>query len=301
NGSASVDNGGTPSDPTDDAVDYVPDTDFTGSDSFDYSFADANGDTATARVDVSVEPAASDEVTKGLDFPGSAAVSSTMRFRFRNPLEIYPATYIWRAYPRRQSGYYTAFFWGNDDGQGNINTFVDAYYGFHPYPDPPPSGDQAKWEIAVDFNDFTSASNVVYGRWYTQAARCWEDPVTGEKHHEFYWDLPNTDASHRVTRTVRQSWGETYPPAPALTWGDAPWNPGNEVWDGMLTGFQIYSTDLTVQQILDEVQSPLSTAAGQNNIWYLNLNPTPSDISDKSGNGHNPEWVGSRRPSLWQK
>ena len=110
NGSASVDNGGTPSDPTDDAVDYVPDTDFTGSDSFDYSFADANGDTATASVTVSVEPAASDQVTKGLDFPGSAAVSSTMRFRFRNPLDIYPATYIWRAYPRRQSGYYTAFF-----------------------------------------------------------------------------------------------------------------------------------------------------------------------------------------------
>src|SRR3989344_7233854 len=29
----------------------------------------------------------------GLDFPGSAAVATTMRFRFLNPLPIYPATY----------------------------------------------------------------------------------------------------------------------------------------------------------------------------------------------------------------
>jgi hypothetical protein len=28
------------------------------------------------------------------------------------PLAIYPATYIWRAYPIRQAGYYTAFFLG---------------------------------------------------------------------------------------------------------------------------------------------------------------------------------------------
>ena len=70
---------------------------------------------------------AQDAVT-GLDFPGSAAVSTTMRFKFVNPhtngLPIYGpggngVTYIWRAYPRQQAGYYTAFFWGNDDGQGN--------------------------------------------------------------------------------------------------------------------------------------------------------------------------------------
>ena len=60
----------------------------------------------------------------GLDFPGSAAVATTMRFRFLNPLPIYPATYIWRAYPRQQAGYYTAFFWGNDDGQGTLKTFL---------------------------------------------------------------------------------------------------------------------------------------------------------------------------------
>ena len=33
--------------------------------------------------------------------------------------------------------------------------------------------------------------------------------------------------------------------------------------------------------------------------WYLNMNPSPSDISDKSGRGNNPAWVGTERPTLW--
>ena len=41
----------------------------------------------------------------------------------------------------------------------------------------------------------------------------WSDG--SDKHHEFYWDLPNTDASHRVTHTAPASYGETNPPEPA--------------------------------------------------------------------------------------
>ena len=51
--------------------------------------------------------------------------------------------------------------------------------------------------------------------------------------------------------------------------------------------------------MLAEANSPLSTAAGQASIWYLNTNPTPNDISDKSGKGHHPVWVGSKRPGLY--
>jgi hypothetical protein len=51
--------------------------------------------------------------------------------------------------------------------------------------------------------------------------------------------------------------------------------------------------------VLSEVNAPLSTGAGAANIWYLNLSPTPTDISDKSGQGHHPAWVGSARPRLW--
>lgn len=229
---------------------------------------------------------------RGLDFPGSSSVPTTMRFRYLNPLPIYPATYIWRAYPRQQSGYYTAFFWDNDDGLGDLRTFlwksnggVDSYYGAHSYPDPPPYGSAHNWEISIEQQDFQNG-RVVYDRWYTQALRVWAD--SSGKHHEFYWDLPNTDAQHLVTRDSPASWGNEMPPVPALTWGDAPWAPGNEVWNGILRGIQVYSTVLSVPDILSEANSPLSTSAGADNIWYLKLNPRPDDIADKSGRGHHP-------------
>jgi len=62
NGTASVDDNGTPGDPTDDSIDYTPDTDFAGSDSLAYEIEDADGDTDTATVDVTVNPAGSGDV-----------------------------------------------------------------------------------------------------------------------------------------------------------------------------------------------------------------------------------------------
>ena len=240
----------------------------------------------------------------GLDFPGSAAVSTTMRFKFDNPqndgLPIYGpggtgVTYIWRAYPRQQAGYYTTFFWGNDGAFWWDSGSPNTYYGAHPYPQPPPSGITHRWEVATDGGDFLSAENVVYDRWYTQALVAWSDG--SGKHTLFYWDLP--DQTRVISVDSSTSYGNTLPPNPALTWGDAPWAPGNEVWNGILRGIQIYSTKLSLADIQSEVTSPLSTPAGANNIWYLNLNPTPSDISDKSGNGHHPSWVGNERPALY--
>ncbi len=247
---------------------------------------------------------ANNSVNLGLDFPGSNGTINTMRFKFTNPLPAYPATYIWRAWPRQQNGYYTAFFWGNDDGGGTLNTFLwtsnggaDSYYGAHPYPDVPPDGSTHQWEISIEQQDFVNGP-VVYNRWYTQALRVWVGS-DGRKHHEFYWDLPNTDANHRVIRISDASWGNVNPPVPTLTWGDAPWNPGKEVWDGILRGIQIYTSALSLADILSEVRTPLSTAAGSASIWYLNLNPTPGDIADQSGKSHDPVWVGSERPAQW--
>jgi hypothetical protein len=231
----------------------------------------------------------------GLDFPGSAATSGTIRFRFSNPLAIYPATYIWRVYPRQQSGYYTTFFWGNDGPFWWDNGSPNTYYGAHPYPYPPPSG-TPRWEIATDRGgDYLSSDSVAFNRWYTQALRVWSD--SSGKHHEFYWDLPNTSRVIRVD--VSASFGNINPPNPALTFGDAPWNPSNEMMNGIIRGIQIYSTTLSVNDIMTESTAPLSTSSGASKVWYMNLNPTPSDISDKSGANHQPEWVGSERPRLW--
>ena len=245
--------------------------------------------------------------TMGLDFPGSACVSTTMRFQFTNPqnkgLPIYGpngrgVTYIWKAYPRQQLGYYTTFFWGNE-GEFTPN----AYYGFHPYPQG--DGTRHKWEIAGDQGRDLLGGNVVYNRWYTQVARVWAD-ATG-KHLEFYWDWPNQ--SRVITHSTSPSVDNVNPPNPVLAWGDAPWpsstgiygpsGQGNEVYNGILRGIQIYNNLLSFRNIQGEIRKPLSTATGSSYIWYINISPTPTDISDKSGKNHNPMWVGGERPTLY--
>ncbi|WP_197505836.1 tandem-95 repeat protein [Urechidicola croceus] len=55
-GTVTVNDGGTPNDPTDDTIDYTPALDFTGTDSFEYTITDANGDMSTATVTVTVNP-----------------------------------------------------------------------------------------------------------------------------------------------------------------------------------------------------------------------------------------------------
>jgi hypothetical protein len=223
-----------------------------------------------------------------------------MRFRFLNPLAIYPATYIWRAFPRQQAGFYTAFFWANDDGQGTDATFLwkqgvaDTHYGAHPYPtNDNTTGTVHEWEIAL-LGDFVNGL-VVKDQWYTQVFTAFGDG-TG-KHHTFYWNWPNIDAANIVARSMPTTYGNVNPPFPTLTWGDAPWRPGGEVWIGVLRGFQFYDVVLSPAEIAAEIANPGSVRTP----WYLNLNPTPSDITDKSGNRHDPEWVGNERPSLWSQ
>ena len=54
NGTVSVDDNGTPGDPTDDTILYTPNNGFSGTDTFRYTIADANGDQSTATVTVTV-------------------------------------------------------------------------------------------------------------------------------------------------------------------------------------------------------------------------------------------------------
>jgi len=227
-------------------------------------------------------------IITGLDFPGNVVVTTTMRFEFTAPMAAYPATYIWRVNPREQEGYYTAFFHANNSADFNNQL---EYYGFHPYPDPPPplTGTQ-KWEISVDGGSDITGDPVVFDRWYVQVAVVSKDGFA--THHTYYWDWPDT-TTHKIV------WpGHLYAPAPnpAIMVGDNPWNPGEEVFDGVMRGFQFYDVALTPSEIAQEIAAPGSVRQP----WYLNLNPTPTDISDKSGNRHHPGWVGTERPTLWK-
>jgi hypothetical protein len=232
----------------------------------------------------------------GLEWPGDGAVRRMLYWH--NPFPMYDATYIFKVYPRKKTSgayrYYTTFFWGNDgsfiwDG-GNGNT----YYGAHPYPTPPPTG-PGQWEISVYSNDYVTGTEVQWDRWYTQAFRAWRESPS-ITHHEFYWDLPDT--SKVISRTVVDpAWASKNPPTPSIHMGQAAWGyyPGDEEFNGIIRGIQIYSGLLSIADIQSEIAAPKSTLAGQNLMWYLNIDPRPSDVTDKKGMGitHNPLWRGT--------
>jgi len=56
NGTVNINDGGTPNDPTDDVLTYIPDPDYNGPDSFTYTVCNTAGDCSTATVNVDVIP-----------------------------------------------------------------------------------------------------------------------------------------------------------------------------------------------------------------------------------------------------
>ena len=248
----------------------------------------------------------------GLEWDGVGSTRSMLLWDLgADPVfPMYPATYIFRVLPHAKTGvefpngYYTTFFWGNNgtfiwDG-GNAG----SYYGMHPYPTPAPDG-EGEWEISVRSDDFVTGTKVDWDRWHTQAIRVWRDSASITQ-HEFYYDLPDTGKV--ITHEVNDAgWAATMPPSPAIVVGQAPDNgsgaswggyPGWEEFHGVIRGMQFYTTNLSVADILLEIATPMGTTAGANNIWYLNINPTPTDTADDSGQGNDPTWEGAA-PALY--
>lgn len=256
----------------------------------------------------------------GLDFPGNQialADGDDCRFRWQNPqnsgFDWLNTTIMWRVLVREQTdapgngtqsrGYMSLIFWGSDDGNGGFKnwrpeSFVNGAnaWGFHPYPDGPNTTLNAhRWEIA-DGSD-TLGDSVVYDRWYTQVIRITGSP-NNPKVLEYFYDF-DRDPGKKIVRNWDAGKGNGLPQNPVLTCGGAPWEPDNEIFSGIVRGYQMYSTSLSDAEIIAELASPRSTSTGQNSIWYLNLDPTPADISDKSGNNNNPSWYGPLRPGVY--
>ncbi len=258
----------------------------------------------------------------GLDFPsnvsGSDSSAPFVAFQFLNPqnngLPIWGpsgagTTYIWKIKPRQQTGYYVTMWWSNNGeflwNGGSPNTF----YGGHPYPqNGSNTGSTHWWEIATgsgsDVTDTLSGSKKTVAKdvWYTQALRVTRNG-DGTKTLRFYTALPSVANADVIQTTVAAGYGEINPPSPALTFGDSPWYKSfqHERLSGVLRGVKIFNKSLSESDVLAEAASDsLATGEGIANIWYMNINPTPSDISDKSGKGHHPAWADSNnKASLW--
>ena len=252
----------------------------------------------------------------GLQFPSNfdAPVTALVAFQFENPqndgLPIWGpnhegVTYIWEYKPRQQNGYYTTFFWAENstaftwDG-GSPNT----YYGCHPYPKG--GGGQTighNWEISgtdegSDFQATRSGSplTVVKDVWYTQAFQI-KVNSNGSKTCVFFIDLSDTSNGNVIENTAYPNWGETNPPHPALTFGDAPWGAayyGTERLSGTLGRIKIISTYMTSDEILIEAanMNQLITSTAQANIWWgKNSFDTAEDLICDYGSGRAPVWA----------
>lgn len=255
--------------------------------------------TATDKNAVSV---GGDFVT-GLIFPSNGDSSvSDVRFTFTGAalLPRQPATYIWRIKTVQQTGYYTTMFWG----QGNGSFSGTGYYGAHPYPQGGSGGTTHNWEISIEgtdgiIDDNANSTILVHDVWRTQAVIV-TDVGSNQIQVKFYWDL--SDTSKVITYTTT-SYSATMPPSPELTFGDNAWATNTERMSATFRGLQIYATNLSLADVQteaanDSVNTP-QTSAGLGSVWYMNQNPTPDDISDKSGQGHNPAWHSADKAKLY--
>ena len=99
--------------------------------------------------------------------------------------------------------------------------------------------------------------------------------------------------------------------APDTNGGGISWNgdgyPSWEEQNAIIRGIQVYSSFLSQADIValaaletDAAVLAYCAANGITSLWYLNMNPTPTDVTDKSGNEHHGSWTaGAGRPALW--
>ena len=235
----------------------------------------------------------------GLQFPGDNYVNR--RFRRALPAasipDPYPLTVIFQAYPQDNGVAYQTFFFHGIEGDFSPNSL--NYYGAAPYPF---EGREMRWEVGAYGRDDTIEGDIMtYDRWFNCAFIAWSDGAG--KHIRFYHDLPDT--RRVISVDVDGSYFNTLTPTHSFTWGDAPWQhvtDGNkEQFKGILRRLKIFTTNLSVADAMREAQSDaIETERGAGNLWYLNANPRPDDLSDHSGNGHHFSWFDPNfTASLW--
>jgi len=141
NGTASIDDGGTPGDPTDDVVTYTPEADFFGVDEFTYEICDANTNCSQAVVTVDVISAmANAEVTYGFiqnpnnlfeftavaypNFSSDDVVLSTGSFTFLLPT----GTTVDPSIPPLEPGTFQSGSFNNETGQWEAQLLTASGY-----------------------------------------------------------------------------------------------------------------------------------------------------------------------------
>lgn len=268
--------------------------------------------------------------TTGLTFPANATANCDMGLQLSGAALVtrYPYTYIWKSNHTQQAGFYANAWQCNDGAFEGTNTYT---CGTHPFPcngafnasneatlGTGDTGTVHYSEIAasqgssVDYigNVLGASMIVTKGVWVTQARQSFLQsggPNNGKICNRYWPDISNATA---YIETFGALGSYTVPASPIFVLcGGSPWRrdlPSAGKNDEMPCGthrfFKMFSAALTINEIASEAAyeyNAATTSAGSSSVWYMNINPTPTDVSDKSGQGHNPVWATANRPTLY--
>lgn len=226
-------------------------------------------------------------------------------------------TAIWKANYKHQAGYYAVAWHTSYDGTFHGSRYE---YGTHPYPtsggansagvNTGTGNDTHYYEIALNALDYIASPGpgatklVVKETWVTQARTCEIVNISGTDYvrHRYYPDVDN-DPTFFIQQDVTKASYDADAASvvtPTFLIGTSPWALGVETPSGELTGIRLFNAALSISDIALEAEATTDaavTSAGASSLWYSNIAPTVSDVSDKSGAGHSPTWANADRPT----
>lgn len=231
---------------------------------------------------------------------------------------------IWDAFYIQHTGYYAWKWFAHNDGSFHFDKYES---GNHPFPcdgefetsgnignasGGTGSGGEVHYHESAGhggadyIRDETGNSNIVVkGQWLKQgcASRLITVSSTDDTIEElFYFDFTQPS---KVIRTLTPVAGFPTPSAPAFYFGASDWtasgSANSECPSGRFRNWQLYSAYKSAAQLLT-LSSLLSNAAivahaDAGGLHYVNIDPTPTDIADKSGLDNHPRWANANRPT----
>lgn len=264
---------------------------------------------------------------QGLDFPSNATAGSDIRIVFTGT--NYPSrtahTAIWQWNSDTTNGYRAQTWFSYNDGSFHADAFE---FGAHPFPcdgtfdgsgqalgGTGGSGTVRYMEhagtpggvdhIALPVTPISAISESAGGGTIYTSARTVH--IDGSNLvHRVYKDILSSSDYIEVVITLASL---PSPSNPAFYYGCSDWRANqpssgqnDECPCGLMRMLRIFNTALSAADLFAEASvtnNNAATSAGAASIWYSNISPTPSDVTDKSGQGHHPSWANSNRPSLW--
>lgn len=267
-----------------------------------------------------ISPASGIPVT-GLTFASNNEADSNTAFEWSGAamLPRFLHTELWKVIYTDQLGYY-AFNWYALATRAWGGGTTRWERGAHPHPSDGSvnaegyatggtgsSGAVHYHEIANGSDKISNGGSplqVVKGVELWQMVTC--EQVLTDYVHRFYPDLQGNPSFY--IEWIEPVASVAADPGVIHRYGSTPWdetgtaeNTGDtsgEASSGSYWHFLQYNAVKTVPQALAKFALTNNDTTDPD-IWYSNISPTPTDIDDKSGQGHHPAWRGSNRPGLY--